>query len=108
MRKAKTIIKGQPIKCGRNNDWDKNNSRICRYDTVEVKQHFDLTQNLTTQKARSAEKAERALGIKATSKYLVITYLILASLNSTCLRTLGSNFLITIFSGMVRLFLVVV
>jgi hypothetical protein len=35
-------------------------------------------------------------------------YLILASLYMTCLRTTGSNFLISIFSGMVRLFLSVV
>ena len=37
-----------------------------------------------------------------------INYLILASLYITCLRTTGSNFLISIFSGMVRLFLSVV
>ena len=35
-------------------------------------------------------------------------YLILASLYDTCLRTTGSNFLISSFSGIVRLFLVVV
>jgi hypothetical protein len=35
-------------------------------------------------------------------------YLIFASLYMTCLRTTGSYFLISIFSGMVRLFLSVV
>jgi len=35
-------------------------------------------------------------------------YLILVSLYSTCLRAFGSNFMIDIFSGMVRLFFVVV
>lgn len=35
-------------------------------------------------------------------------YLILVSLYMTCLRALGSNFLISIFSGVVFLFLVVV
>jgi hypothetical protein len=36
------------------------------------------------------------------------SYLIFASLYITCLRALGSNFLISIFSGMVFLFFVVV
>jgi hypothetical protein len=35
-------------------------------------------------------------------------YLILVSLYMTCLRTLGSNFMISILAGVVRLFLVVV
>src|ERR1700761_1963749 len=36
------------------------------------------------------------------------SYLILVSLYGTCLRTTGSNLLISIFSGMLRLFFVVV
>jgi hypothetical protein len=35
-------------------------------------------------------------------------YLILVSLYRTCLRAFGSNLVISIFAGMVRLFLVVV
>ena len=38
----------------------------------------------------------------------VAFYLSLISLYSTCLRALGSNFMIDIFSGMVFLFLLVV
>jgi hypothetical protein len=38
----------------------------------------------------------------------VSVYLSLISLYSTCLRALGSNFMIDIFSGMVFLFLLVV
>jgi hypothetical protein len=37
-----------------------------------------------------------------------IDYLILVSLYITCLRALGSNFMISIFAGIVRLFLSVV
>ena len=37
-----------------------------------------------------------------------MVYLSLTSLYSTCLRALGSNFMIAIFSGMVFLFLLVV
>src|SRR5690606_9461159 len=39
---------------------------------------------------------------------LAPNYFSLVSLYSTCLRATGSNFLISIFSGMLRLFLVVV
>ena len=38
----------------------------------------------------------------------VLNYFSLVSLYSTCLRALGSNFMINIFSGMVFLFLLVV
>jgi hypothetical protein len=37
-----------------------------------------------------------------------LNYFSLVSLYATCLRATGSNFLISIFSGVVRLFLVVV
>jgi hypothetical protein len=38
----------------------------------------------------------------------IANYLILVSLYMTCLRALGSNFMISIFAGIVRLFLSVV
>ena len=54
------------------------------------------------------QKAPREAGLFVVKRTRKPDYLIFVSLYATCLRTTGSNFMISIFSGMLRLFFVVV
>jgi hypothetical protein len=54
------------------------------------------------------QKAPHKAGLFVSSGSQETDYLIFVSLYATCLRATGSNFMISIFSGMLRLFFVVV